>query len=100
MPNPLNTDPFAILGLAEGADEKAVRARYLELIKKHPPDRDAERFREIHTAYEATKDPLAIARRILASLDADPPSWSEAIEPHKSKRPSISVDFLLSLGNR
>lgn len=48
--------PYEILGIDSTADDKAIRNAYLELIKKHPPDRAPERFKEIANAYETIKD--------------------------------------------
>jgi curved DNA-binding protein CbpA len=50
------TDPFAILGLEETADDDAVRAAYLVALRKSPPDRDPEGFRRIRDAYEVLRD--------------------------------------------
>ena len=93
-------DPHAILGLDPGADEAAVRARYLELVKRFPPDREPDRFREIRTAFEAASDPLLLARRLIEPPDRDPPRWSDALDRQRKTPPALSVGFLLSLGNR
>ena len=39
------SDPYGILGVPPGADEAAIRRRYLELVRQFPPDR--ERFAAI-----------------------------------------------------
>lgn len=44
-----------ILGLPADADEGTIRRRYLELVRKHPPERDPERFQRITAAYEAVR---------------------------------------------
>jgi len=49
-------NPFAVLGIDEGADDAAVRAAYLAGVRKSPPDRDPEGFRRIRDAYEAVRD--------------------------------------------
>ncbi|REJ73773.1 MAG: J domain-containing protein, partial [Planctomycetota bacterium] len=51
------SDPFQILGVPADAGEAEIRARYLELVKKFPPEREPEKFREVHAAYEAARDP-------------------------------------------
>lgn len=95
------SDPFVILGVAADAGEEEIRVRYLKLVREFPPERDPERFREIRAAYEAVRDPLAIARRLLTPADIDaPPQWSEVLEVQRRRPPGISVAFLLSLGNR
>src|SRR5262245_53596715 len=49
-------DPFGALGLPADSDEEAVRTRYLELVRLHPPEQDPARFAEIRSAYEQLKD--------------------------------------------
>ena len=100
--NPAATDnPFQILGLDRDADEHAVRARYLELVKQFPPEREPEKFRQIQAAYEAARNPLLIARSMLVPPDPDDlPTWQEAIEAHAKRPPAMQPDFVLSLGNR
>jgi len=102
MTSSTSGDPFLILGLPREATEGKVRARYLELVKQFPPDRDPSKFREIRAAFEAAKDPLVIARRLAEppDLDEEPPSWQSVIEAQEKIRPKLSVGFLLSLGNR
>lgn len=99
--NPASSaDPFLVLGLPRDAGEAEVRARYLALVKQFPPERDPEKFREIRTAFEASKDPLSIARRLTTPPDEVAPPWSQAIAEQKRNPPRLSPAFLLSLGNR
>lgn len=93
-------DPFAMLGVSNDAGEDEVRARYLELVKQFPPEREPEKFREIRAAFEAAKDPLSIARRLIAPLGDEVPKWSDAIAAQKRNPPRLSPAFLVSLGNR
>src|SRR5947209_19526544 len=68
-------DPFEVLGLAPDADDDGVRARYLELVRRWPPEQAPERFAAIRAAYEQVHDRDARLRRRLfdagrtASLD-------------------------------
>lgn len=94
------TDPFVTLGVAPEAGEEEIRARYLALVKQFPPDREPAKFRDIRGAFEAARDPLAIAERLLEPPGDDPPDWNDAIDEQKRIPPSISLSFLLSLGNR
>ena len=63
MPTVQFKDYYQTLGLARGADEKAVRAAYRKLARKHHPDINpgdsaaGERFKEINEAYEVLSDP-------------------------------------------
>ena len=47
--------PFAVLGVAETADDDAIKKAYLQQVREHPPERDSERFQAIRVAYEAIK---------------------------------------------
>src|SRR5436305_14021179 len=49
-------DPFYVLGLPPGADDTAVRARYLELVRRWPPEQAPERFAAVRAAYERVRD--------------------------------------------
>jgi hypothetical protein len=100
MSTSIPSDPFAVLGLPRDAGETEVRARYLELVKQFPPDRDPDKFREIRTAYEAAKDPLVIAQRLIEPPNDEVPPWADVIEAQKSIPPKLTPAFLLSLGNR
>lgn len=94
------TDPLRTLGLSIEATQEEIRARYLELMKQFPPEREPQRFQEIQIAYQSAKDPLILARTLLKAPLETPPNWSEVIEKEKSNPPAQSVDLLLSLGNR
>jgi curved DNA-binding protein CbpA len=50
------TDPYHTLGLPPGADDAAVRSRYLELVRRHPPEQAPERFAAVRAAYERLRD--------------------------------------------
>jgi curved DNA-binding protein CbpA len=47
---------YLVLGLLPSATQGDIRQRYLELIRRHPPGKDPERFQQIAAAYEALKD--------------------------------------------
>jgi curved DNA-binding protein CbpA len=70
------SDPFEILGLPSDADDDAVRARYLELIRRWPPEQAPDRFAAVRAAYEQVRDRDSRLRRRLfdagrtASLDS------------------------------
>ena len=100
MQNDAFTDPLVVLGLAPGADDSEIRRRYLELVRRHPPEREPDLFREIHAAYELARDPLLMARKLLSPPVSDVTQWSDIIDQHAKIPPTLSVNFLLSLGNR
>lgn len=93
-------DPLRVLGLVSGASEQELRSRYLELVRQFPPERDPDRFQEIHAAYQAASDPLVMARHLLAIDDDEPRPWADIIAAEKAKPPRLRVELLLSLGNR
>jgi curved DNA-binding protein CbpA len=50
-------DPYLILGLLEQKinetlDDKVVKAAYMKLLQKYPPDRKPEQFKQIRKAFE------------------------------------------------
>lgn len=100
MSSSTSGDPFQVLGLPQDAGEAEVRARYLELVKQFPPDREPEKFREVRAAYEASKDPLSIAKRLIALPGNDIPQWSAVLQAQRKNPPRLAASFLLSLGNR
>jgi len=53
---------YFILGLDVNATGEEIRRRYLELIKRHTPEKDPDRFQEITSAYEQIKTPRARIR--------------------------------------
>ncbi|MBK8979491.1 MAG: molecular chaperone DnaJ [Planctomycetes bacterium] len=54
-------EALAELELDSDATDDAIRARYRELVKQHPPERDPERFKTIRACYELAIDPRARA---------------------------------------
>lgn len=100
MDSIVSSDPFQLLGLPADASEAEIRARYLELVKQFSPDREPEKFREIRAAYEAARDPLSVAKRLVSPPDAAIPEFSAAIKAQQGHPPPLSLAFVLSLGNR
>lgn len=50
------TSPYQLLEVGEQATDVEIKQAYLKLVKDNPPDRDQQRFRQIHQAYETIKD--------------------------------------------
>lgn len=69
------TSAHETLGLDSSASPSAIRERYLELVLKHPPDRDPERFAMIHAAYRVLQDPASSLGSLLFELDPRDDSW-------------------------
>lgn len=93
-------NPFEVLGISMDADEEAVRARYLELVREYPPDRDPAMFTKIRQAYEGASDPIVMARRLIEAARADPKPWSRLLDEQAQRPPRLPHEVLLSLGNR
>ena len=47
MPN-----PFTVLGVVETANDDTIKKAYLQQVREHPPERDAERFQTIRDEYD------------------------------------------------
>lgn len=89
-------DPYTVLGLPADADDEAVRRRYLELARLHPPEQQPERFAAVRAAYEAVKDLDARVRHRLFEAGAD--DGIEGIIQEaacRTPRPRTGLDALL-----
>lgn len=98
----LKADPFAVLELAPDAGEDAIRMRYLELVKAHPPDRHPERFKEIQRAYDAVRDiPTLLSTRL---FEPGPLQTREELEeilfPPSERRRIPLLEILRTCRNR
>jgi len=71
LPDPL--EAVRILGIGIKATDEDVRAAYLRLVRKHPPDRDPEVFEKVRDAYETLRDPERRAALALLAGDPDAP---------------------------
>ncbi len=67
---------FLTLGLDTDASDDEIRKRYLELIRRHTPEKDPARFQVIADAYEKIKDRRTrIVHQVLGGMaisDPDP----------------------------
>lgn len=92
------SDPYETLGLKPGADEGAIRASYLALVRRFPPEREPERFAEIRTAYERLSNPTARVERQLFDVQAHDSLEAILAEARSRLRQRrISTEVLLSL---
>ena len=64
-------DPYQVLEVDPKSGDEEIRRRYLELVRRHPPDRDPKRFAEIRGAYEKLRDPIARLESRLFALETD-----------------------------
>jgi curved DNA-binding protein CbpA len=78
------TDPYRLLGVADGADDDSIRAAYLAAIRACPPERDRQRFERVRAAYESiSSEPRRLAH---ALFDTSAPTPQELLE-------TISADW-------
>ena len=62
-------DPYEVLGVAQDADARAVKAAYFALVREFPPETHPEDFQRLREAYELLSDP-ARREQLDASRDA------------------------------
>ena len=92
------SDPYEILGVSHGSTEADIRRRYLELVRQHPPDRAAERFTEIHQAYEKLRDPVVRLESKLFDLESSETMADIVADVRcRLRRSRIPTQTLLSL---
>jgi len=71
--------PFYVLDLEEDATDELVEARYQQLLRRHPPDRDPEAFRVLRRAYEALRTERGRQEARLFYFDEGGCALSEAL---------------------
>jgi curved DNA-binding protein CbpA len=84
---------FERLGLEPSADATSIKQAYRRATLAHPPDTDADGFREVRAAYELLADPWSSAREQLSAITchAEPPAFAEH-EP--ALRHALALDLL------
>jgi curved DNA-binding protein CbpA len=60
---PREQNPYEVLGISETASSAVIRRAYLEKVRLHPPEKDAEGFKIVRKAYDQLKD--AAERKVL-----------------------------------
>jgi curved DNA-binding protein CbpA len=65
---PKPRDPYAVLGIPRQADDADIKNAYFQGVRRHPPEREPEKFQEIRDAYERLRTPEARARTDLFLL--------------------------------
>jgi curved DNA-binding protein CbpA len=95
----MTSDPYKVLGLGHDADVETIRARYLELVRNHPPEREPQRFGEIRAAYEQLRDPVvALQRRLFSTTAGATFEDLMAAQRRDIRSRRIPTDLLLALG--
>ena len=94
-------DPHSILEVSPDVDEVALRRRYLELVRRHPPERCPRQFAEIREAYEQLRDPVKRLERQLFQVRGSE-SLDDVIAVLRSRVQAarIPTEILLSLAER
>ncbi len=88
-------DPFTVLGVQPEDDDATIRRRYLELIRRFPPERAPETFTRIQSAYEALNDPETRLSKILfESIAQDPLGEATEILRRRLRRVRLTSDLL------
>jgi curved DNA-binding protein CbpA len=89
------TDPYAVLGLPQSADQNDVRAAYFALVRQHPPEQDPETFKRVRAAYDKLRTAQRRAETDLFMLQPPPP-WSPPKRQPKADT-SVSREEILAL---
>lgn len=94
-------DPFEVLGLGMGADEVAIRQRYLELVRQFPPEKEPQKFAEIRAAYDSVRDPVKSMERRLFDERIDL-AFTDILRRARTDLPvqRVPTSVLLSLGEK
>jgi len=79
-------DPYLLLGLQEHVTDNEVTDAYHAALRRHPPEREPERFTAISEAYESIRTEMDRVRRRLfparLSVDALPAYFDVPTEGH------------------
>jgi curved DNA-binding protein CbpA len=87
QPNLSSADPYAVLGLSRGADSRAIKRAYFDLVRQYPPETAGEAFKLIRAAYEKLQTDTAKAETDLF-LFQPPSAW----QPRKRQR-KLDLNF-------
>ncbi len=92
---------FIYLGLKPDATDKQIRKTYLELVKRYPPETQAETFSEITACYERIKNRrLRVKSQLFDGMkcsDALTVLTSMLRTQHVDPKPAGLADLLKSL---
>jgi curved DNA-binding protein CbpA len=97
--NESTIDPYRVLGVEVGCTPEDARSVYLSLVRQFPPEREPDKFRQIHSAYEMIRKPLVQAQAIMSPKGFHQ-DLAEVISSNKNKLPQLPVLVLLALGNQ
>lgn len=72
--------PYHTLNVSLDADSETIRQAYLAAIRRHPPEREPERFRLIGQAYATIKSEDARCRREIMISGEQRPGFHSPLE--------------------
>ena len=98
QPNLHSSDPYAVLGLLRGANEREVKRAYFELVRTYPPEEKPDAFKLIRAAYEKLRSAEAKAETDLF-LFQPPSAWEPRRRRGKLQLAFKSEDVWLLLQN-
>lgn len=91
------SNPHQVLGVPATATAEELRSAYLAKVRLHPPEADADKFREIHNAYQMLSDPMAQASALLKPVD--PPNLAALVADAEKSLCRLPKLTLLALGD-
>lgn len=80
-------DPYHILGLEQTATPAEIKKAYFQLVREHPPERDAENFKRIRAAYERVRDPEKRDETNMRLLNR----WTASPRKRRPPEPDVSL---------
>jgi curved DNA-binding protein CbpA len=92
-------DPYRVLGVDRQATDAEIKRAYFQGVRRYPPEKDPEKFREIRTAYEHLRDPKKRAMVDLFLLQPPPPMPNRRrpkydLSVHQEDLIALAVDIL------
>ena len=92
------SDPYEVLGVDPQSGDAEIRRRYLELVRRHPPAQEPERFAAIREAYGQLRDPVVRLKSRLFPLETSDTMDAILAEMERRLRSArIPMKTLLSL---
>ena len=92
---------YHTLGLSPDCSEADLRKRYLELVRRYPPELHPDKFSKIHEAYEHLKNPLEAIPDMLfsfASEDSIDRIIADVLDDVRNER--LPTSLLLQMGEQ
>lgn len=90
-------NPYTVLQVLSSATDTEIKEAYVKLVKKYPPERSPERFKEIRKAYEtilSSKDRIAFT---LFSVEEVTPEHLMEDFFHKEQRNRVAPGELIDI---